>query len=824
MASRFRFIAAIVILLSTAGCKIFPAEFPLERALKLAGSNREELEKVLDRYSKVPGDSLKYRAAVFLIENMPYYSYYEGTQLNHFLEYFPLLYEVRKQNFGPSVAVDSIKRQYGYLDRKSLDYKNDIAHVDSAYLYDNIEQAFKVWTEQPWGKNVAFKDFCEYILPYRIGDEVLPLWREKYYSEYNHILDNLRNSDGNGKESPIMAALCISDSLLQPGQLYFTSVAPAELPHAGPDAVESRSGSCKELSDFVIYVCRALGIPCAIDFMPIRGDDNVGHFWVSFWDENGELYCQEFSDKVEKVNGSKLWHDSKTKVYRKTFGINNTIYKDFLHTDDIADLFKEPCIIDVTEQYASGYIDKLQIPETEIYPGKRPEVIYLCLSSWMSWVPVDYSLWKDDDVIFKNIDKGAIMRVASLKDGKMRFWTDPFYVDDSHMLHFYRSDGKKNDLVLYSKFPLSFENHLRERVAGGVFEGSNDPLFILKDTLYVIDALPDRLYTSVLPDQGTKYQYVRYYGPGNGFCNIAEIGFYGIDGEKLTGNIIGTTDCSGNDGTHEYRNAFDGKTWTSFDYMEPSGGWTGMCFSAPVQIGKIIYTPRNTDNYIRPGDDYELFYCDTLWHSAGTKKASSDSLVFNDVPQNVLYLLKNHTRGIQERIFTYENNVQVWNRQRTGKCLSIADSNFLKLSIARMSYEEEWSGHYIFTYPGEAWMAPDYDDSAWRYGIAAFGTSDQRSVRTRFKTNDIWVRRYVEFDPDEIKGKRIILRYSHDDVFQLYINGIEVVQTGLEWRNDVELEIPDNVISTMMSGHTVIAAHCRNTYGGALVDFGIYLD
>lgn len=43
----------------------------LRQALLLAGENRHELEKVLDHYQSDPADSLKYKAAVFLIENMP---------------------------------------------------------------------------------------------------------------------------------------------------------------------------------------------------------------------------------------------------------------------------------------------------------------------------------------------------------------------------------------------------------------------------------------------------------------------------------------------------------------------------------------------------------------------------------------------------------------------------------------------------------------------------------------------------------------------------------------------------------------------------------
>ena len=47
----------------------------LETALQQAGENRAELEKVLFRYQTDPADSLKYKAACFLIENMPHYNY-----------------------------------------------------------------------------------------------------------------------------------------------------------------------------------------------------------------------------------------------------------------------------------------------------------------------------------------------------------------------------------------------------------------------------------------------------------------------------------------------------------------------------------------------------------------------------------------------------------------------------------------------------------------------------------------------------------------------------------------------------------------------------
>ena len=40
--------------------------------------------------------------------------------------------------------------------------------------------------------------------------------------------------------------------------------------------------------------------------------------------------------------------------------------------------------------------------------------------------------------------------------------------------------------------------------------------------------------------------------------------------------------------------------------------------------------------------------------------ATTDSLVYRNIPKDVLLLLRNHTRGVDERIFVYENDTQAW--------------------------------------------------------------------------------------------------------------------------------------------------------------------
>ena len=142
-------------------------------------------------------------------------------------------------------------------------------------------------------------------------------------------------------------------------------------------------------------------------------------------------------------------------------------------------------------------------------------------------------------------------------------------------------------------------------------------------------------------------------------------------------------------------------------------------------------------------------------------------------------------------------------------------------ALAPMSVEEPWFGRYTFEKPrGDKWIEPDFNDKSWKEGEAAFGLH-ATNVKTRWATKDIWVRRVVEIDPAEMENHKIFVLYSHDDNFELYINGDKIIDTGDAARENVLQEIPAEIIAKA-NGKFTIAAHCYNGPGNALVDFGIY--
>ena len=146
-------------------------------------------------------------------------------------------------------------------------------------------------------------------------------------------------------------------------------------------------------------------------------------------------------------------------------------------------------------------------------------------------------------------------------------------------------------------------------------------------------------------------------------------------------------------------------------------------------------------------------------------------------------------------------------------------------AIAPITDTEIWEGTFLRKKPADNWISLDFDDKEWKHGKAAFGSRDLPRVHTEWseQNSDIYVRR--TFDINELESERdFYIIYSHDDVFELYLNGEKLVTTGEEWKNNVYLKLTDEAKKKLRKGKNVIAAHCHNTTGGAYVDFGLYCE
>lgn len=146
------------------------------------------------------------------------------------------------------------------------------------------------------------------------------------------------------------------------------------------------------------------------------------------------------------------------------------------------------------------------------------------------------------------------------------------------------------------------------------------------------------------------------------------------------------------------------------------------------------------------------------------------------------------------------------------------------LTLIPTSEQGKWSARYTENKPAADWMKLTFDDTTWKQGDAAFGTTENEfTAKTNWTSPYIWVRRIINIDKN-LKGKKVYLEYSHDDDAIIYINGIKVVDTGNACKKNVLLPLSDEVLATLKKGQNIIAGYCWNRVGNALLDFGLVIE
>lgn len=611
-------------------------ESRLKYALQMAGENRKELEKVLQHYEN---DSLKLKAAIFLIENMPEYYSYDGAVLDSMKA--ALATGEQRGYVEPEVKNKWIGYSY-----RGLPKVYDVKVITADYLIKNIDLAFEVWQKRPWGKYLMFDDFCEYILPYRIGDEPLEDWREAYYEDYGCLLDSVyRGSD------VIKAANLINKQLRMEGFFYNSEF---DLPHLGAlYNLNHRIGNCKDMADITTYLFRALGIPVAIDFYRYSPESLLGHSWNVVKDTTGEVLPFAFGiikRTNKRVNGIKIG-----KAFRTCYGQQPEIYPGISKDTKVPSFFKHRYAKDSSGDY---FKNDIEINVT----GTSEKYLYLGVFRGKEWIGIDIAPIKNGKAIFHNLEPGIIY--------------EPLYYDGTHYLpagypvlvgkngtnkHFVPDTVQKEEVKLTRKYPYFYRVRAwGGRVAGAKIEYATNKSFSSPRLLHQIKDSATTCYNPVELDTPVKCRYIRYTASQKTWLELAELQFYNGD-EQIMPIHAESENIKNNSPQMKLKNCYDNDPLTFITYNGKGGSIT-FDLGKEVVIDRIVYMPRNDDNFIRIGDVYELYYQDGTngWVLLGRQIANSAYLTYSNVPGNALLYLHNITRGREEFPFYMKEGKQVF--------------------------------------------------------------------------------------------------------------------------------------------------------------------
>ena len=639
----------VILLFIMVACSCYPEE--VEQALQYAGNNREQLEDVLRHYGESPADSLKLKAAEFLIANMPWhYSFDEELLKSYYAKADPIV----RSNLSREEKVDTLNIIARDYPRRNLQLIEDIHIIKAEYLIRSIDHAFDNWEHRAWAQHVGFDDFCEYILPYKVTEgQLLDYWRDTLCILFNEGLQNQQY-----KHSSYHACQSILSTIaakVQPGWVKDYN----GLPFLSASNIAMMPfGNCEDLANTSACVLRSKGIPSMIDFTPQWPSRNLGHSWNVLLVNTGKNITIEGIDKSSPIEPYKSMSKF-GKVFRKTYARNEEVLELLLTEKFIPPTLNNIFVKDVTKEYVKTYKVEVDILQDAKIKSK---FAYLAVFNNQSWVPIAYGKTRRNCSVFEDIGVDIVYLPVYYTEKREQAFNYPFLLDIKGNISYLIPDTtQKQNMVLYRKYQVSSHVYsMGMRMIGGMIQASNSTDFTNAVTLYEFKDWTTS--GSITFQNDTSYRYWRYLSPENSFGYMAELMFY-IEDDSIPnqGEVIGTNGFYKDSIRTKYA-VFDGDPLTFFDSPEDEiNAWVGMDFGKPVDITKITYLPRSDDNNIRIGDEYELFYWgEKGWVSLGGRVAADIKLVYNDVPGNSLFLLRDYTRGQQERIFTYENGQQVW--------------------------------------------------------------------------------------------------------------------------------------------------------------------
>lgn len=585
----------------------------LEQALRLSGNNRAELEKVLAHYAGDPKDSLKLKAAVFLIGNMPGHWGPDSSSIAGY-----------KAKIDSTAGISPEERDI-LLELPvrhpelcpALKKTEDLHVLTAEKLIGHIDEKFSLKEKSPWLEDLDFDTFCEYLLPYRIGNEWTGFSHDTLPSSLVNTLAYITENYHNCRHSLHSMA-----SYILRYYAFRTRIATRD-PLLAKMLLNQE---CRDKMSLIRY--RRMGIPVALDYNPARQPDEENYSWIVPLDSR-------LTAKSLPPAGT-----PSGKIYRHTFSANPKPATD--SNEYVPSFFRNPFLKDVTALYLHTADVNLPL-ET---PGKL-QYAYLAMYDGKEWQPVAYGKKEKNRYTFRKLGKNCVYLPVYYPDGKMQPLAPPFILRSTGIPQ--PLDGSRDSVITLQADRLcpytSKGIYYKTNLQNVRFTCAGNENFKNPDTACTITEVPHYRLYSIRPAKNLTKRFWRVEIP-RGYCVFSELQFLDTAGRQLKGRYLipdTTGFCKWTD-----NNPLTYKTIRKDQTID---------FGKPVKISEIRYMNQSDGYNIWPGEEYELlYYQEGAWHTAEKKRAENQTITFGNVPAGCLYQLRNITHEKNGTVFTWEKN------------------------------------------------------------------------------------------------------------------------------------------------------------------------
>ncbi|MFC1475319.1 transglutaminase-like domain-containing protein, partial [Candidatus Zixiibacteriota bacterium] len=400
----------------------------INNALNSAEENRTELEKVITHYQN-SDDTLKLKAALYLIANMEDHSYVtynlidsSGEVVNFNVQEFPNYDSLLK-------VVEIIEKERGEMDYEKSEKIFDNKTIKAEFLIEQIESAFKAWREKPWANNLPYLDFCRYVLPYRGSNEPLEKWREYFLDKYKDLPDKMLEPT-----DAIEAANIINDDIKSwfgfDERYYFhpTDQGLSEM-------LENKLGRCEDMTNLTIYAMRANGLAVTSDYTPYWANTGNNHAWNAIVKPSGEVI--PFMGAESNPGKYKLAYNY-AKIYRKMYNQNlsNLIFQE-RKQEAIPRWLSGKSYIDVTADYID--VSDVTIKFEQEIPDSI-DIAYICVFNSGKWKPIHWGWVKNGKAVFTDMVTDIAYLPALYINEEIVPYASPFILEKDKSIKYLTPD------------------------------------------------------------------------------------------------------------------------------------------------------------------------------------------------------------------------------------------------------------------------------------------------------------------------------------------------------------------------------------------------
>lgn len=668
------------------------------KALAQAGKNRASLEQALKSYR--PG-SMEYKAACFLIANMPYHSI--GGRIQGLDRKLDTMIRTADQAYNQLIqgstaeeqesdplhariqaaaeASAQANQQMAWTDPViTVADEPDIVALDGKFIRKQVEHCCKMRRASKRLMQMSDADFFDYILSYRsVSDYPLVTTADTL----SDIFPKYLRADTATVAVPLAERYNRATWWLR----HWGGDYPFDTSIGWREMFFSRDAhDCVDMAFYGAQILRACGWPATVEYNTAYKIWSGLHYDLaipSSW--NGEW--QSFSPETEVPRPAEDRFKNCLNIYRMHFAPQDgTPIKLRAEGEPVPDELADPCIEDVSSHYTE--VCHLSLPLSKDVSANRKLVYLASFQSHTGWVPVTWGTIdrKNGKMEFQHVVTDHLyLPMAYGTDGQLTAIGAAFRLKHTgkqnslitsrssayEALHLNSNATKQVEVSVSRKFPRKPSMlTCAHRAVGTVVLGADDESFQHADTLGTILIAPEDEWTDLSLKTHRPYRYYRVAAPAaDPHVMLSEIQFL----TSRTHNYTNVMQPTALDSTAkadslwmrlmdepldkcQWKAEYDGDVKTAPD------GWPDVTLklAEPQQVERLRFMVKNAENHVKPGVLYTLRHWNgSTWEEVWTGHTRTNHLPALKLHVGDLYWLEDVINGAEELPFIVQEDGSV---------------------------------------------------------------------------------------------------------------------------------------------------------------------